>query len=201
MWPFATDGFLETGIISPARMRAVDKNAIALGVTELQLMESAGMSLAAMVRTAAPGRVLVLCGRGNNGGDGMVAARHLQRGVDTDVCYLDSGKRSTGCEHQLFTLKRCRIGLHPFTSRDDLQVLHPLFEGADVIIDALLGIGASGDVKEPIRTCVMMANASRATVISADVPTPGIRAERICAFHRAKFPGAMVADIGVPVEA
>jgi len=201
MRPFAIDGFLETGIISPARMRAVEKNAIALGVTELQLMESAGMSLAAMVRTAAPGRVLVLCGRGNNGGDGMVAARHLQRGVDTDVCYLDLGKRSTGCQHQLSALKRCRLGLHPFTSRDDLQVLHSLFEGADVIIDALLGIGASGDVKEPLRSCVMMANASRATVISADVPTPGIRAERICAFHRAKFPGAMVADIGVPVEA
>ncbi len=70
-------------------MRVVDKNAMALGVTELQLMESAGRALAEKVLSISPARVLVLCGKGNNGGDGMVAARHLQRGMDTDVCYLD----------------------------------------------------------------------------------------------------------------
>jgi hydroxyethylthiazole kinase-like uncharacterized protein yjeF len=201
MLPFTIDGFLEAGIISPARMRAVDKNAIALGVTELQLMESAGRALADMVRSATPARVLVLCGRGNNGGDGMVAARHLQHGMDTAVCYLDYGKRSAACEHQLSALKHCRVGLYPFTSRDDLEVMHPLFEKADLIIDSLLGIGASGELKEPLRTCVKMANASKAKIIAADVPTPGMRADRICAFHRAKMAGSTVFDIGIPIEA
>ena len=201
MLPFTIDGFLEAGIINPARMRAVDKNAIALGVTELQLMESAGRALADMARAASPARVLLLCGRGNNGGDGMVAARHLQRGVGTDVCYLDLGKRSAACEHQLIALKRCRVGLYPFTCRDDLEALHPLFEKADLIIDALLGIGASGELQEPLKTCVKMANTSRATIIAADVPTTGMRADRICAFHRAKCDGSTVVDIGIPVEA
>lgn len=201
MLPFSIEGFLEAGIISPARMRAVDKNAIALGVTELQLMESAGRALADMAHAASPARVLVLCGRGNNGGDGMVAARHLQHGVDTDVCYLDLGKRSAACEHQFSALKHCRVGLYPFTCRDELEVLRPLFEKADLIIDALLGIGASGELKEPLKTCVNMANASRATIISADIPTPGMRADRICAFHRAKCQGSTVVDIGIPVEA
>ena len=201
MLPFTIDGFIEAGIISPARMRAVDKNAIALGVTELQLMESAGRALADMALAASPTRVLVICGRGNNGGDGMVAARHLQRGVDTDVCYLDNGKRSAGCEHQLSALKHCRIGLYPFTCRDDLEVLHPLFEKADLIIDAMLGIGASGKLTEPLKSCVKMANASRATIIAADVPTPGLRADRICAFHRAKCEGSTMVDIGIPIEA
>ena len=201
MLPFTINGFIEVGIISPARMRVVDKNAIALGVTELQLMESAGRVLADMVRTASPARVLVLCGRGNNGGDGMVAARHLQHGVDTDVCYLDLGKRSAACEHQLSALKRCRVGLYPFTCRDDLEALLSRFENADLIIDALLGIGASGEVTEPLKSCVKMANNSRATIIAADVPTTGMRADRICAFHRAKCEGSTVVDIGIPVEA
>ena len=201
MQPERIEGFLETGIISPARMRAVDVNAIALGVTELQLMESAGYALADMALALSPNRVLILCGKGNNGGDGMVAARHLQRGVRTDVCYLDSGKRSGACEHQLAVLKRCHVNLHPFQCRDDLVAMCSLFEHAEVIIDALLGIGATGSLKEPLSTCVKMANESTAQIIAADVPTPGMRADRICAFHRAKVQGSTVVDIGIPLEA
>ena len=201
MQPELIEGFLETGIISPARMRAVDINAIALGVTELQLMESAGCALADMALALSPARVLILCGKGNNGGDGMVTARHLQHGVRTDVCYLDSVKRSSACEHQFAALKRCRVILHPFQCRDDLITMHSLFEDADVIIDALLGIGADGSLREPLSTCVDMANASSAQIIAADVPTPGMRADRICAFHRAKIQGSTIVDIGIPLEA
>ena len=92
--------FLEDGIITHERMRAVDANAQALGVTGLQLMESAGKALAASVLALRPKVVLILCGRGNNGGDGMVAARYLQRGVDTTVWYLDNGTRTPSCAHQ-----------------------------------------------------------------------------------------------------
>jgi len=201
MQPELIEGFLETGIISPARMRAVEINATALGVTELQLMESAGCALADMALDLSPDRVLILCGKGNNGGDGMVAARHLQRGVRTDVCYLDSGKRSGTCEHQLAALKRCNVVLHPFQCRDDLASMCSLFELADVIIDALLGIGGNGPLREPLSTCVEMANTSPAQIIAADVPTQGLRANRICAFHRAKIQGSAVVDIGIPLEA
>jgi hydroxyethylthiazole kinase-like uncharacterized protein yjeF len=201
MRPELNEGFLEEGFISPARMRVVDVNAQSLGVTELQLMESAGQALADMARAESPKRILVLCGKGNNGGDGMVAARHLQLGTDTDVCYLDSGKRSSACEHQLAALKRCRVILHPFQCSDDLAALHSLFEKADVIIDALLGIGVTGSVGEPLLSCIMMANASKAQIIAADVPTPGMRVNRICAFHRAKIEGSTVVDIGIPWEA
>jgi len=201
MRPELIEGFLEEGIISPARMRVVETNAMALGVTDLQLMESAGQALADMARAFYPKRILVLCGNGNNGGDGMVAARHLQRGTDTDLCYLDTGERSSACQHQLTALKRCQVTLHPFQSRDDLAALHTLFDKADVIIDALLGIGATGAVREPLLSAIMMANASGARIIAADVPTPGMRADRICAFHRAKIEGSTVVDIGIPLEA
>jgi hydroxyethylthiazole kinase-like uncharacterized protein yjeF len=201
MQPELIEDFLETGIVSPARMRVVDINAIALGVTELQLMESAGRALADLALAVSPKRVLVLCGKGNNGGDGMVAARHLQRGVRTDICFLDSGKRSGACEHQFAALKRCSVFLHPFRCREDLMAMGSLFERADVIIDALLGIGATGSLTDPLSTCVVMANASGAQIIAADVPTPGMRADRICAFHRAKIQGSVIVDIGIPLEA
>lgn len=193
--------FLETGLITPARMRAVDANAMALGVTGLQLMESAGSALAGQVLTTNPSRVLILCGKGNNGGDGMVAARHLQHGTETAVLYLEGGKRSKSCEHNLSALHHAAVSLHPFTCQDDLLALGSLFDRADVIVDALLGTGTSGGVREPLATCIAMANASKATILAADIPTPGMRADRICAFHRAKVEESMVIDIGIPYEA
>jgi ADP-dependent NAD(P)H-hydrate dehydratase / NAD(P)H-hydrate epimerase len=193
--------FVETGLITPARMRVVDANAMALGVTELQLMESAGRALAEQVLTFNPGRVLVLCGNGNNGGDGMVAARHLQRGVRTDVLYLDLGKRSRACEHNLAALRHAAVSLHPFQCRDDLETMVTLFGNADIIVDALLGTGGHGALKEPLASCIRMVNATEAKIIAADIPTPGMRADRVCAFHRAKTEGATVIDIGIPLEA
>ncbi|MEA2034445.1 MAG: NAD(P)H-hydrate epimerase, partial [Euryarchaeota archaeon] len=77
--------FCENGLISPERMRAVDKNAVSLGVEAICLMESAGKSLAEMALEYAPERVLLLCGTGNNGGDALVAARYLQGCAQTDV--------------------------------------------------------------------------------------------------------------------
>ena len=193
--------FLETGPVTPARMRVIDANAMALGVTELQLMESAGRALAEQVLRLAPGRVLVLCGSGNNGGDGMVAARYLQRGIDTAVVYLDAGKRSRACEQNLATLRNASVSLRSFQCREDLETLQVLFGNADVIVDALLGTGSRGAAKEPLATCIRMANASKAKIVAADIPTPGMRADIVCAFHRAKTEGAIVADIGIPLMA
>jgi ADP-dependent NAD(P)H-hydrate dehydratase / NAD(P)H-hydrate epimerase len=201
MQPEAFGEFVETGLITPARMRAVDANAMALGVTELQLMESAGRALADQILTFNPAQVFILCGKGNNGGDGMVAARHLQRGIETSVMYFDAGKRSRSCEHQLAALRHAAVALYPFTCRDDLAPLHPLFERADVIVDALFGTGITSGINEPFATCIRMANSSPAKIIAADVPTPGMRADRICAFHRAKVAGSTVIDIGIPAEA
>ncbi|HPP79063.1 NAD(P)H-hydrate epimerase, partial [Methanospirillum sp.] len=65
-------GFSESGLISPAEMRRIDRNAQALGISERELMEAAGMGIAMAARKYHPDTILVLCGSGNNGGDGMV---------------------------------------------------------------------------------------------------------------------------------
>jgi NAD(P)H-hydrate epimerase len=70
-----------------------------------------------------------------------------------------------------------------------------------VIVDSMLGTGVSGGVREPFATLIARANASEAPIIAVDVPTPGIRANRVVSFHRPKVEGADVADIGIPLEA
>ena len=68
-------------------------------------------------------------------------------------------------------------------------MLEPVFAKADVIVDCLLGTGAGGTVREPLKTCIAMANATKARIIAADIPTPGMRSDAIIAFHRAKIAG------------
>jgi len=192
--------FLERGLVGPARMRAVEGNAVTLGVGSLQMMESAGRALAAMALELSPSRVLALCGRGRNGGDGMVAARYLQH-LETDVIYTSDGPIAPETEVQLRALAGSAVTLHPVTCASDVEVCSPLFVDTDLIIDALLGTGASGVLREPVSRCVELANGTRAPIISADVPTPGMRATRILSFHRRKVEGVEVADIGIPLAA
>jgi len=198
--PSGLGEFAESGIITHERMRSVDANAQALGLSPLQLMESAGRALAEAVRAGDPCRVLVLCGKGNNGGDGMVAARHLQD-LEPVVCVIAGSGMTAESTRQLRLLSHCRARVIPVQCRDDVLALADQFAGADLIVDALLGTGLRGAAREPVRTCVELANRSRARILSADVPTPGIRSDSILAFHRPKTAGSRVADIGIPLEA
>ncbi len=193
--------FLETGVIDAGRMRAIEGNAVALGYPSLLMMESAGRAVAEAVLGYEPSRVLVLCGRGNNGGDGMVAARYLQHLDAVDVVYPDCGSMTPSATVQASLLRHCTAGVHPVRCPADIDRFGRLFEDADVIVDAMLGTGASGAVREPLATLVARANASGAPIIAVDIPTPGIRADRIISFHRPKVAGAEVADIGIPLEA
>jgi hydroxyethylthiazole kinase-like uncharacterized protein yjeF len=193
--------FCERGLVSPERMRAIDRNAASLGVLPLQLMESAGKSLAQMALSLDPARVLVLCGKGNNGGDGLVAARYLQGCARVDVVVPAEGMAGVEAQAQLRALAASSPRVHRVRCREDAERLADLFSSADVIVDALLGIGVSGQLREPVAACVRLANGSGAPIIAADVPTPGIRAHRICAFHRPKVEGSEVVDIGIPLAA
>jgi hydroxyethylthiazole kinase-like uncharacterized protein yjeF len=192
--------FAETGIITPERMRAVDANAQGLGLSSLQMMESAGRALAESIRSGDPNHVLILCGKGNNGGDGMVAARYLQD-LEPDVIVIDNPGMSVETAEQLKLLCCCSVRLHPVSCRDDVLALRDLFIRADVIVDAILGTGLRGVAREPVRSCVELANSSPTRILCADIPTPGIRADLVLAFHRAKIEGSIVADIGIPIEA
>ncbi len=193
--------YLNQQIITPERMRVIDTNAMALGVSDLQLMENAGHALADLVRRYHPTSVLILCGSGNNGGDGMVTARLLTRETEVTILYHDSPKMSPACRTQLSILQNCAVKLCPMRCKDDVLFLDHLFSQSDLIVDALLGTGLAGDLREPYKSCVFLANETKLPIISADMPTPGINPTVICSFHRAKSEGAETVDIGIPVLA
>lgn len=192
--------FAERGLIGAARMRAVDRNAVALGLSSLQMMEAAGAAIARVVLEEAPTHVLVLAGVGNNGGDGLVAARHLAGEVEVTVVSV-AGTRTSANTEQAALLVRTGVPVVQVGCAADAAALEPTFSTADLVVDALLGIGAAPPLREPAATLVGLTNASSARVLAVDVPTPGCRADRVLAFHRPKTAGAETVRIGIPLEA
>src|SRR5881396_1389930 len=156
-------------MISPLEMRVLDRNAQYFGISTLDLMEAAGKAVAEVARSefgAVGKRVLVLCGTGNNGGDGLVAARHLAKDARVTVLLARSPDQ--------FDTKEAQTN---FERLRDAQILAGLDRSeeaiaeADLIIDALLGIGAQGSLREPFASLLRQVNASGKPVISVDVPS------------------------------
>lgn len=207
-------------MITSDRVAAIDRNAEALGVPRKQLMESSGNAVARAVREhAAPDdRITILAGRGNNGGDAFVAVRFLD---DFDVTVGLLGRpqtiRSTIAQENWTALQHGAYDtaqIRDSTALTEGAIGHRL-DSSDVIVDALLGTGISGSLREPTATAVTRINAADATVISVDVPsgvdpdtgertTPAVQADHVVTFHEMK-PGltdltgtVTVADIGIP---
>ena len=197
-----------------ALMRATDEWAIETkGVPARQLMERAGEGLARAVGKHAPaGRIAIVCGKGNNGGDGLVAARLLrQAGRDVDVLAVwPTEWMGEDAQAQVKVLPGpAPVPFHP----DRLQKAH-------AIVDALLGTGFEGKPRDPADAVILAINSARARVIAADVPSgvnastgevegAAVRALATATFHQAKpglwiSPGkehagiVEVVDIGIP---
>jgi len=200
-------------MIPGSEMAVVDANAEALGVSRKQLMESGGNAVAREVRAVAdPGAaVTVVAGRGNNGGDGLVAARFLAE-YDPRVCLLGRAETiSSAIARENWTaLERAGYDTRELRDSTALDLGEP-----DVAVDAMLGTGVSGALREPEATAAAALAADDTTVVSVDVPSgldteTGERAEnavdpdRVVTFHETK-PGlaaldcpVTVADIGIP---
>jgi NAD(P)H-hydrate epimerase len=220
--------------ISGEAMTGVDRRAQALGVPGERLMEHAGTAVGAAARALAraTGRpadapVLVLAGPGNNGGDGFVAARWLGRaGVSSIVVLVSTSARPTTRDAErnwdrLDGVPAVRR-MHAATPRD-LHVLERGIERTAVVIDALLGTGIRGSLREPVRSSVLLCQTARAAgvpVLAVDTPTgvdptsgeltdPAVRADLTVTFHRprtgfltkrgkAMAGRVLVAPIGIP---
>ncbi len=181
-----------SGVVSPETMPVVDNNADDYGISAAQRMESAGCVLAAAVRLECPASVLILCGTGNNGGDGFVCARHLAKEFSVKVIFV--GEPKTPEARAAFSaLDGCPVELASTWSAEDFS--------ADVIADALLGTGASLPLKEPYASLVDLMNEAKGRILACDMPTPGARADRVIAFHLPKTEGAEVYSIGIPFAA
>ncbi|MEW5937805.1 MAG: NAD(P)H-hydrate dehydratase [Candidatus Thermoplasmatota archaeon] len=152
-------------MISGDEARALDINAQYHGVSAEEMMERAGKGAAEIAMRSYElkgGRVAVVCGPGNNGGDGLVAARYLSEIADVVVHVVKQPKPGSLGEKNLQLLnEKVRIREGPCRS----------LKGYALIIDALLGIGLRGEIREPYSTCIGAINASSAPVLSIDVPS------------------------------
>ena len=223
--------------IGAEAMAGADRRAQLRGVTGQKLMEQAGTAVAAAAKALAEatgrwrkGQILILCGPGNNGGDGFVAARHLAHaGAEVVVVLVATEPRPTAPDA---ARNWDRLDNEPNVSRSlagnlrDLSMIGQHVEKASIVVDALLGTGVRGALRDPIRAAVGLVGQARAKgvpVLAVDTPTavdlssgdpsdPVVRADLTVTFHRPKTGlmtrrGAalagkvLVAPIGIPAEA
>jgi hydroxyethylthiazole kinase-like uncharacterized protein yjeF len=223
--------------IGAEAMAGADRRAQAMGVSGQRLMEHAGTAVGAAVKALAEttdrwdrGPILILAGPGNNGGDGLVAARWLGRaGADVVAVLVSTSPRPTTPDAArnwdrldgVAGVTRVLAG----TARD-LAMLGQGVSKSAVVVDALLGTGVRGELRDPILSAVeIVLKAAKAgiPVVAVDTPTavdlssgdpssPVVRADLTVTFHRPKTGlltrrGAalagkvLVAPIGIPAEA
>jgi hydroxyethylthiazole kinase-like uncharacterized protein yjeF len=223
--------------IGSEAMAGADRRAQAMGISGQRLMEHAGTAVAAAAKALAEatgrwrrGPILVLAGPGNNGGDGFVAARRLAReGAELVVVLvaaaqrpraLDAARNWDRLDHEAQVTR-----IHASNARE-VVMLAKNIERASIVVDALLGTGVSGELRDPIRSAVDLVGQARAAgvpVLAVDTPTavdltsgdpsePVVHADLTVTFHRPKTGllsrrGAamagkvLVAPIGIPLEA
>jgi ADP-dependent NAD(P)H-hydrate dehydratase / NAD(P)H-hydrate epimerase len=197
-------------------MRATDAWVIEKqGVPSLDLMETAGVAVAqAAAEAARPGTAMVVCGKGNNGGDGLVAARHLsETGFEAEALLL--GRPSDMSEDARDNLDRYRNA-----RKVEPGELAEALDGAGVIVDAIFGTGFAGDPRDPAASAIDAVNAADAPVVATDIASgvnastgevegKAVQADITVTFHAAKlghwiYPGKghtgelRVAPIGIP---
>lgn len=215
-------------LVTAEQMRALEERAVVAGTSLDELMEAAGLAVAQeawmSLGVVAERRVLVLCGPGNNGGDGLVAARHLAEWEADVAVYLLAPRDDT-------RVQRLReLNVPVFTATDDAayESLQQAVDGAELIVDALLGIGGRRTAEGALAEVLRRAGAARERrlppqVIAVDVPTGvdadsgtaddlAVRADLTVTFGFSKvglhmLPGSehagrvQVIDIGLPADA
>ncbi len=202
-------------LLTPGEMQEVDRRAIAGGTPGIELMERAGAAVAEAAAALAPsgGRILILCGPGNNGGDGFVAARLLaDQGFEVRVALLGDRERLSG------DAAEAAKGWPGTAAR--AETADP--RGFDLVIDALFGAGLARDLEGLARALVERVNGAGRPVLAVDVPSgidgatgqargAAVRATRTVTFVTRKpghllLPGRVhcgpvtVADIGIGPE-
>jgi NAD(P)H-hydrate epimerase len=209
--------------LTSREMRAVEMNAEYLGISRLQMMENAGKAVAeAVERRFAPGsRVLAVCGLGGNGGDGLVAARHLaSKGYRVEVLLVGDPTwirmEETKTNWEAVGAMEMSIDLNVVRDSSEINL-----QEVDVIIDALVGTGVKGVLKSPYREMVEAINASQAFKVAVDIPSglhadtglaagAVVKADCTITLHKPKkgFEGAeeylgklIIEPIGIPPEA
>lgn len=169
--------------VTSREMQELDRRAMQeFGIPRLLLMENAGRSVADWICQQLPqdrqAAALIFCGKGNNGGDGLVVARHLfNRGFKVHVLLFALPEQLKSDSEVNFQICH-KMGIpHQIIQKEiDLNSIHQLFSFCDVIVDAMFGIGLNKDLGEPYLTAIEAINESGKKVIAIDIPS-GLNAD------------------------
>jgi len=211
-------------VITTSQMKEVEERAHTIGFSKTLMMENAGRATAdeicKMVEPVGETKVVVLCGTGNNGGDGASAARHLAlRGYNVYVFLLGRPEKvRTEEARTMWEVLKHVEGVEVEVLEEWGDEKKEKVVEADVVLDAMLGTGVKGEVREPISTAIDLANRCRGLVVAVDLPSglnpdtgevggKAVKADLTVTFHAAK-PGLVkrndlvgklvVAEIGIP---
>lgn len=201
-------------MLSCSEVRVADRNSEYLGIPSETLMENAGKQVAEYVSSRFNNKpVLILCGLGNNGGDGFVAARYLAETNPVTVFLVGYEKdiRTRIAKKNYTKIQNNHVALFDLSSKNKLPAL---IEETSVILDAMLGIGLTGSLREPYTSIVDLVNKQKdKTIIAVDVPTGFgtkciVQSDQCITFHDSKegmtkdICGTItIVDIGIPKDA
>ncbi|MCL6611055.1 MAG: NAD(P)H-hydrate dehydratase [Peptococcaceae bacterium] len=170
-------------VATAREMREIDQRAMAeFKIPGIVLMENAGISVVQAVQEKLSGvqgkTVTIFAGKGNNGGDGLVAARHLfNMGADVKVLLLeDPGKITGDAAVNLEIWRRMGQKVYTVTQKDDFNAVRLFLVRTDIVIDAIYGTGFRGTVMDYAGRIIEAVNASGKPVIAVDIPS-GVEAD------------------------
>lgn len=162
-------------VVTSNQMYQAECNAVKRGFTFPQLMENAGQACAAAIKKhfciskQNPRNILILCGKGKNGGDGFVIARKMwEYGCDVTVL-LACGEPKAHDSIEMFSLVEA-AGINVIRYDNNLTLLKPYFDNADIIVEAIFGTGFTGSLNHSLSVLAQAANAAEARIVSIDVP-------------------------------
>src|SRR5499426_4102647 len=216
-------------ILTAAQMREADRYTIdEIGIPSLVLMENAGRQVVAAIEATyeskLDGRVAVLCGRGNNGGDGFVVARTLlQHGIETSVFMIGALADVRGdARTNLDILGRLGVTVVEIADEQSWELHFSEISQCSLIVDAIFGTGLKAAVSGMMETVIADVNASDIPIVAVDLPsgmsadTPHLIGDCIDAsltvtLGAPKLPlvlppgetyagDVVIADIGIPIE-
>lgn len=160
--------------LTSKQMAAVDELMINhYGISLVKMMENAGLGLAMMASKVIDynknAKIVILVGKGNNGGDGLVAARHLHNfGYDVCVVLSSDSLREVPLQ-QLNILKKIKVPIYLYTIKNNN--IKNIINNSNLIVDTLLGYNAKGDPYGTIKELIKLANKSKGKILSVDLPS------------------------------
>jgi len=216
--------------ISSEQMYRIEDNGFAIfGMKKMLMMENAGHGLADFIFSKkgpefAGKKIVSFCGTGNNGGDAMVASRHLSgyQGAEITIVLIGDSKNIKTEETTVnWSIIRKMKSIKIIEGNDVLELAKKELSNSNIIIDGIFGTGIKGEIRDPFSSAIDLINDSKAYVVSVDIPSglnPNdgslhekcVKADATVTFHRIKngltrnkeFTGEIhLEKIGIPTEA